>query len=74
MGITTKEAVQQKFPIPGSTGMPRILSSKPQHFQVRTLQAETPHGPPDPFAGLLRCLLPGLRLALRPSFRSSGFH
>nr|XP_003471747.2 fer-1-like protein 5 [Cavia porcellus] len=35
LGITTKEAVQQKFPIPGSTGMPRILSSKPQHFQVR---------------------------------------
>ncbi|XP_014647127.1 PREDICTED: fer-1-like protein 5 [Ceratotherium simum simum] len=34
LGITTREAVKQKLMVPGSA-MPKALSSKPEHFQVR---------------------------------------
>uniref|UniRef100_A0A2K6JUX0 Fer-1 like family member 5 n=1 Tax=Rhinopithecus bieti TaxID=61621 RepID=A0A2K6JUX0_RHIBE len=37
LGITAREAARQKLMVPGSTAH-RALSSKPQHFQVRTLQ------------------------------------
>ncbi|XP_004633299.1 fer-1-like protein 5 isoform X1 [Octodon degus] len=35
LGMITREATQQKLLVPGSEGMYRALSSKPQHFQVR---------------------------------------
>ncbi|KAM6180290.1 fer-1-like protein 5 [Erethizon dorsatum] len=35
LGMTGREAAQQKLLVPGSTGMRSALSSKPQHFQVR---------------------------------------
>lgn len=37
LGIMAREAARQKLMVPGSTAH-RALSSKPQHFQVRTLQ------------------------------------
>ncbi|XP_019065151.1 fer-1-like protein 5 isoform X2 [Fukomys damarensis] len=35
LGMTTREAARGKLMVPGSAGMHRALSSKPQHFQVR---------------------------------------
>lgn len=51
LGITMKEAARQKLMVQGAT-LPGILSSKPQHFQVSSLQAESPGDPPDIFSVL----------------------
>lgn len=46
LGITAREAASQKLMVPGSTAH-RALSSKPQHFQVRTIQVASSWDSPD---------------------------
>ena len=46
LGISAREVALQKLMVPSST-MSKPLSSKPQHFQVRTFQVESPHDSPD---------------------------
>lgn len=76
LGITAREAARQKLMVPGSTAH-RALSSKPQHFQVRTLQVASSCDPldtlaccvPRPSSPLPKVMVEGQ--SFRPSFRPS---
>lgn len=74
LGAATRGAARQKLVVPGYT-VHKELSSKPQHFQVRTVRVEspviclTPHGVPR-----LSCLSTRSWQRVGASDRATGLH